>query len=30
VVPAALLRIAIGRPATTFVQTPRIGHLLDR
>jgi 1,2-diacylglycerol 3-beta-glucosyltransferase len=30
VVPAALLRIAIGRPATTFVQTPRVGHLLDR
>jgi 1,2-diacylglycerol 3-beta-glucosyltransferase len=30
VVPAALLRIAIGRQATTFVQTRRIGHLPDR
>jgi 1,2-diacylglycerol 3-beta-glucosyltransferase len=27
IVPAALLRIAFGRPATAFVQTPRIGHL---
>lgn len=26
VVPAALLQIAIGRSATTFVQTPRSGH----
>jgi 1,2-diacylglycerol 3-beta-glucosyltransferase len=30
VVPAALLRIAVGRPATSFVQTRRIGHSLDR
>jgi len=30
VVPAALLRIAIGRQATTFVQTRRIGHLPER
>lgn len=30
VVPAALLRIAIGRSATTFVQTPRVGHLPRR
>jgi 1,2-diacylglycerol 3-beta-glucosyltransferase len=30
IVPAALLRIAIGRPATAFVQTPRIGHLSNR
>jgi 1,2-diacylglycerol 3-beta-glucosyltransferase len=30
VVPAALLRIAIGREATTFVQTRRIGHLPER
>ena len=29
VVPAALLRIAIGRPATSFVQTRRIGHASD-
>ena len=30
VVPGALLRIAIGRHATTFVQTPRFGHLPHR
>ena len=30
VVPAALLRIAIGRQATTFVQTRRVGHLPER
>ena len=30
IVPAALLRIAIGRPATAFVQTPRIGHVQNR
>jgi 1,2-diacylglycerol 3-beta-glucosyltransferase len=30
VVPAALVRIAIGRHATSFVQTRRAGHLLDR
>ena len=30
VVPAALLRIAVGRRVTTFVQTPRVGHLSDR
>jgi 1,2-diacylglycerol 3-beta-glucosyltransferase len=30
IVPAALLRIAIGRHATAFVQTPRIGHLSNR
>ncbi len=30
VVPAALLRIAIGRQATSFVQTRRIGHLPER
>ena len=30
VVPAALLRIAIGREATSFVQTRRIGHLPER
>jgi cellulose synthase/poly-beta-1,6-N-acetylglucosamine synthase-like glycosyltransferase len=30
VVPAALLRIAIGRHARTFVQTRRSGHLLNR
>lgn len=30
IVPAALLRIAIGRQATAFVQTPRIGHLSKR
>jgi cellulose synthase/poly-beta-1,6-N-acetylglucosamine synthase-like glycosyltransferase len=30
VVPAALLKIAFGRPATAFVQTPRVGHLSDR
>ncbi|MDP9467315.1 MAG: glycosyltransferase family 2 protein [Chloroflexota bacterium] len=30
IVPAALLRIAMGRPATAFVQTPRIGHLSNR
>ena len=30
VVPAALVRIAIGRRVTTFVQTPRVGHLSDR
>ncbi len=30
IVPAALLRIAFGRPATAFVQTPRIGHLSNR
>ena len=30
VVPAALARIAIGREATTFVQTRRIGHLPER
>jgi 1,2-diacylglycerol 3-beta-glucosyltransferase len=30
VVPAALLRIAIGRHATSFVQTRRIGHLPER
>jgi 1,2-diacylglycerol 3-beta-glucosyltransferase len=29
VVPAALLRIAVGRPATSFVQTRRIGHASD-
>jgi 1,2-diacylglycerol 3-beta-glucosyltransferase len=30
VVPAALLRIAVGRHATSFVQTPRIGHIPPR
>ncbi|MEO8250883.1 MAG: glycosyltransferase family 2 protein [Chloroflexota bacterium] len=30
VVPAALVKIAIGRPTTSFVQTRRIGHLTDR
>lgn len=30
IVPAALLRIAFGRAATAFVQTPRIGHLSNR
>jgi 1,2-diacylglycerol 3-beta-glucosyltransferase len=30
VVPAALLRIAVGRHATSFVQTRRIGHAPDR
>jgi 1,2-diacylglycerol 3-beta-glucosyltransferase len=30
IVPAALLRIAFGRPATAFVQTSRIGHLSNR
>ena len=30
VVPAALLRIALGRHATSFVQTRRSGHLPDR
>ena len=30
VVPAALLRIAIGRQATSFVQTRRVGHLPER
>ena len=30
IVPAALLRIAFGKPATGFVQTPRIGHLSNR
>jgi len=30
VVPAALVRIAIGREATTFVQTRRVGHLPER
>ncbi|MEO8638312.1 MAG: glycosyltransferase family 2 protein [Chloroflexota bacterium] len=30
VVPAALLRIAAGRPATSFVQTRRGGHLPNR
>ena len=30
VVPAALVRIAVGRRVTTFVQTPRVGHLPDR
>lgn len=30
VVPAALLRIAVGRHATSFVQTRRIGHASDR
>ena len=30
VVPAALLRIAAGRHATSFVQTRRIGHASDR
>jgi 1,2-diacylglycerol 3-beta-glucosyltransferase len=30
IVPAALLRIAVGRHATAFVQTPRIGHLSNR
>ncbi|MGZ6255711.1 MAG: glycosyltransferase [Candidatus Limnocylindria bacterium] len=30
VVPAALLRIAIGREATSFVQTRRVGHLPER
>ncbi len=30
VVPAALLRIAAGRPATRFVQTRRSGHLPNR
>lgn len=30
VVPAALVRIAFGRPVTSFVQTPRIGHLPPR
>jgi hypothetical protein len=30
VVPAALLRIAVGREAKSFVQTRRIGHLPER
>jgi 1,2-diacylglycerol 3-beta-glucosyltransferase len=30
VVPAALARIAIGREATSFVQTRRVGHLPER
>jgi 1,2-diacylglycerol 3-beta-glucosyltransferase len=30
VVPAALLRIAVGRHATTFIQTRRSGHLPNR
>ncbi|HET7082427.1 MAG TPA: glycosyltransferase family 2 protein [Candidatus Limnocylindria bacterium] len=30
VVPAALARIAVGREATTFVQTRRVGHLPER
>ncbi len=30
IVPAALLRIAVGRSATAFVQTPRVGHLSNR
>jgi 1,2-diacylglycerol 3-beta-glucosyltransferase len=30
IVPAALVRIAIGRHATAFVQTPRIGHISNR
>jgi 1,2-diacylglycerol 3-beta-glucosyltransferase len=30
VVPAALLRIAVGRPATSFIQTRRSGHLPNR
>ena len=30
VVPVALLRIAIGRQATSFVQTRRVGHLPER
>ncbi len=30
VVPAALVRIALGRPVTSFVQTPRLGHLPPR
>lgn len=30
VVPAALLRIAFGKAATAFVQTPRVGHLSNR
>lgn len=30
VVPAALLRIAVGRETTSFVQTPRMGHAPDR
>lgn len=30
VVPAALLRIAVGRQATSFVQTRRSGHVQDR
>ena len=30
IVPAALLRIAFGRAATSFVQTPRMGHLSNR
>ena len=30
IVPAALLRIAFGKPATAFVQTPRMGHLSNR
>ncbi len=30
IVPSALLRIAFGKTATGFVQTPRIGHLSNR
>ena len=30
VVPAALVKIAIGRPTTSFVQTRRTGHLTCR
>jgi 1,2-diacylglycerol 3-beta-glucosyltransferase len=30
IVPAALLRIAFGRTATAFAQTPRMGHLSNR
>ncbi len=30
IVPAALLRIAFGRAATAFAQTPRMGHLSNR
>lgn len=30
IVPAALLRIAFGKAATAFVQTPRSGHLSNR
>lgn len=30
VVPAALLRIAFGKAATAFIQTPRVGHLSRR